>query len=54
MKHGQGSYIYVFVGKYVGGWLDNKKHGQGSFTFSDGFFLRGLWVNDHFIEERDF
>ena len=35
--------------KYVGGWMDGKMHGQGTFTFTDGTIGRGLWENGNIV-----
>ncbi|KAK1944641.1 Radial spoke head 10 B [Phytophthora citrophthora] len=32
--------------KYEGQWICDRKHGQGTLTFSDGTKLVGLWVDD--------
>ena len=34
--HGKGTYFYLSGDKYVGDWLDSKKHGKGTFTFLNG------------------
>ena len=34
---------------YVGEWKDGKQHGQGTYTFTNGRVLKGLWRNDEFI-----
>ena len=30
--------------KYEGGWLNDKRHGQGKYTWADGDFYEGEWV----------
>ena len=36
--------------KYVGEWKDDKFHGQGTMTYTDGEVWKGTWVNGEFLE----
>ena len=40
-KKGQGTHTYHLGFKYVGKWKDNKKHGQGTYTLTDGNRFEG-------------
>ncbi len=35
--------------KYVGEFKDNKKHGQGTYTYADGFEESGYYMNSKYI-----
>ena len=37
--------------KYVGEYKDGKKHGQGTFTFTNGTIEEGLFENGRFLGE---
>ena len=37
--------------KYVGEWKDDKRHGQGTYTFADGTIERGYYMNGEFIPD---
>lgn len=41
-----GTYIWPDERKYVGGWLNNKMHGEGVFTWKDGRTYKGEYKND--------
>ena len=38
--------IYYNGDKYVGGWLNDKKEGDGVFTLVDKRVIKGKWKND--------
>jgi len=38
--------------KYVGEWKDGKKHGQGTFTHSDGLVEQGRWESNRFLAAK--
>ena len=41
---------FIFDGqKYVGEWKDDKQHGQGTHTFSDGYKWKGYFMNDEYV-----
>ena len=50
---GQGTYTFgkgKWEGdKYVGEWMNNMMHGQGTYTSADGTITKGLWKNDEFV-----
>ena len=35
--------------KYVGEWKDDKNHGQGTYTYSNGVEERGYHMNDEYV-----
>ena len=37
--------------KYVGEWKDDKRHGQGTYTYSDGTKDSGYYMNDEFVPD---
>ena len=43
---GHGEMIYADFHRYVGQWLDNKKHGTGSLSYREGHVYMGEWVQD--------
>ena len=47
-EYGEGSGKYTFPngGKYVGGWKENKKHGQGKLTIGKGKFEGDKYEGD--------
>ena len=38
-----GTYTYSSGDKYVGEFKDDKRHGQGTYTFADGRVKEGIW-----------
>ena len=48
--HGHGKYIYQNNDVYEGQFKDDKKHGDGIFTYNDGLIVEGVWENDELIE----
>ena len=42
----QSPFTYANGDKYVGDFLDNKRHGQGTQTYADGSTYVGAWKND--------
>ena len=38
-----GTFTYPDGAKYVGGYKDNKRHGQGTYTWADGTTQTGIW-----------
>ena len=53
VRHGNGLQLYSgqrnedgVVTKYEGGWLRNKKHGQGMAVYVDGSTYRGKFIRD--------
>ena len=49
-KTGKGTCTYVNGDIYVGEWKDDKSHGQGIFTTTDGRILEGLFENGEYID----
>ena len=46
LRHGDGTMIYFNEeAKYVGEWINNKKHGQGVYYYGDGSRHEGAWKN---------
>ena len=43
-----GTYTYAHRDKYVGEYRDDKRHGQGIFTYSNGKTEEGIWENSKF------
>ena len=41
-------YTHNDGGYYLGNWLNDKQHGQGTFTFNDGTIQKGLFKKDKF------
>ena len=43
--HGAGAFSYAhgLIEKYVGGYKNGKKHGQGTMTTRDGYVMKGSW-----------
>jgi hypothetical protein len=41
-----GGFMLRGAGRYEGEWRDDKKHGRGIFTWSDGNTYEGDWVVD--------
>jgi len=41
-------------GKYLGEWLNNLRHGQGTFVFSNGSKYVGQWLNDQYDGQGTF
>ena len=55
VKQGQGEQTYYdehgeYFGKYVGSFAADKRNGQGTFTYANGFTQSGTWQNDNFME----
>ena len=53
VRHGHGMQLYSghrnedgVVTKYEGGWLRNKKHGQGTAVYTDGSTFKGKFIRD--------
>ena len=44
-ENGYGIYTWESGGKYVGEFKDNKRNGQGTYTYVDGTIQEGLWQN---------
>lgn len=44
-RTGQGTYVSPGKYKYVGGFLDNQRHGQGKMVYPDGSCYEGGWAN---------
>jgi hypothetical protein len=38
--------------KYVGGWKDGQRHGQGTFTFANGTIENGIWNKGKLVERN--
>ena len=38
--------------KYVGEYGNNKRHGQGTYTFTNGTVVEGVWDDDNFLGEH--
>ncbi len=53
VMHGQGTAIYASGHRYEGGWKDGKRHGQGTFTSSNGRYEAG-WKDDLFHGQYTF
>ena len=45
-ESGQGKSTVEGIGKYDGAWEHGKYNGHGLFTFKNGAFYSGNWVND--------
>lgn len=46
-KHGYGIMICANGQEHFGGqWVDNKRHGRGSYKFGNGEIITGEWIND--------
>ena len=48
--NGYGTATYANGDKYVGEYKDDKRHGQGTFTFADGTVEKGIWENGELVE----
>jgi hypothetical protein len=44
--------MWVNGAKYEGEWKDAKLNGLGTYTFSNGRILRGIWKESKLIEQR--
>ena len=44
--------VQKVVDMYVGEYKDDKRHGQGTYTFADGTVEKGIWENDEFIGQQ--
>jgi len=44
-----GTFTYPDGAKYVGGYKDNKRHGQGTLTFASGTTKTGIWEDGEYI-----
>ena len=42
-----GTFTYTNGDKYVGGWKDDKRHGQGTYTFGPGEFYGDVYVGEY-------
>lgn len=42
---GKGEFVWPDGRKYMGSYLDDKKHGQGEFEWADGRKYNGAWEN---------
>jgi len=45
------TYTFSVGDKYVGEYMNGKKHGQGTYTYANGKIEKGLWKNDEFVGE---
>ena len=45
------SYTYPSGNEYVGEWKDDKFHGQGTFTNTDGTKDEGKWNNNELVKQ---
>ena len=45
MRQGSGSFKFIDNSGYDGEWYQDLKHGQGKFTWEDGSFFVGEFVN---------
>ena len=43
-----GTFYYAGGHTYEGEWLEDKKHGFGTYTFADGQRKKGIWVDNQF------
>ena len=55
LKQGKGTHTYFdeqgkFFGTYVGNFSADKRNGQGTFTYENGYVQSGEWRNDSFME----
>eukprot|EP01051_Picozoa_sp_SAG22_P018857 SAG22_NODE_3303_length_1792_cov_3.291199_1_plen_464_part_01 len=46
LRHGQGSYTWLYGGRYVGGWVQSYQHGTGKRTYPNGDSYEGEWKLD--------
>ena len=44
-KEGKGTYIYTFGGKYIGDWVNDKKHGEGFSIDEQGNSYKGDFLD---------
>ncbi|MAG23696.1 MAG: hypothetical protein CMM09_06465, partial [Rhodospirillaceae bacterium] len=49
-----GTLTYPDGSKYVGGWKDGYKHGQGTYTFADGRVWIGLFSDGNFVSGKKY
>lgn len=43
--HGEGEMIWEDKRSFKGKYFNDKKHGNGVFTFEDGTIVEGIWDN---------
>ena len=43
---------YVSGERYEGAFLNNKRHGEGTYYYTDGTSVTGTWVNDKLEESQ--
>ena len=53
-KNGVGEQTYFdeqgeFFGSYSGGFKDDLRNGQGTFTYANGYVQSGVWKSDDFM-----
>jgi len=53
-QNGQGTYTWSYGDKYVGEYVDGKRHGQGTFTFADGEKYVGGFKNGKYHGQGTF
>ena len=46
-----GAYTFTDGEKYVGEWQDDKRHGQGTYTFANGTIERGYYMNNEYVPD---
>ena len=46
-----GAYTFADGEKYVGEWQDDKRHGQGTYTFANGTIERGYYMNNEYVPD---
>ena len=47
-RHGKGVLSWLYMGRYVGEFRNNQRHGHGTKTNPDGTVLSGKWENHNF------
>ena len=55
VKQGQGTHTYhdetgKLFGTYVGAFASDKRNGEGTLTYENGYVQAGQWKNDNFLE----
>ena len=50
-KHGEGEINFPNGEKYVGNFVNNNYHGFGTYTFVDGTFLFGEWLDNELVND---
>ena len=51
VKNGMGKYLYDTGNSYDGVWLNDKEHGEGTFTYADGRVARVLYENGEYVTD---